>query len=980
MATTKITTPKLFDFSSLNTALQLPTGDTASRPSSPSTGEWRYNNETKYVEYWDSTEWREIDTESLPIADDFPQQNFNVSTYAGSGAAQTINAKFDQAANLNGSNSSIDFTPNNPVIFPNTTGGTLSFWIRPNSVSTNQDIFATSPNGGWSSPYGQLIRLANNGKMQLYQYSTTGGNALSSPLETSTLSVNVWTHVALSYEGNSIGDAIQFYINGSPDGNTTLSADSPLGNSSNNLQVRIGYRNDSGIQNPYDGAIDQVRIYHSKLSDADVLNLYNNETATTASSLNFPSGKTAIATYQFNGNAADVSGTYGGTTTNIGYTGLLFQPDFVWVKRSSSSEDNVLFDSVRGVQEQIRSNSSGQQSTKTNALSSFDSDGFTTGDNNALNTNNQTYVAWCWKAGGAPTTDNVAGVGNVPTSGSVKVDSADSTAALTGTIAAKKISANTKAGFSIVRYDGTGTAGTIDHLLGDVPNLILVKRTDSSGNWIVGSTEIDSNSWGKILQLDLTDAEQTYDGFNNTPPTTSVFSLGTKPPVNNGSGEYIAYCFANINSYQKIGSYTGNGSANGPIINTGFEPAFVLVKNVDDNGSNWIIVDNKRNTANPRNLGLFPQGDFPESSFTNGINFFTNGFQVVDTDNDFNGNGDTLFYLAIAANVESAPTLANSFSTDEWTGTSAIQNVYSSIAPNFSWTKNKGSNTAYYLFDSVRTSGYEIYSNLTNSQYYDPNTLTSFNPNGFSLGTGTGVNNSGQNYIAWNWKATELPAINTDGTITSQVSANQAAGFSILKYTGDGSTSKTVGHGLSSAPEFVIVKRIDSSADWYVWITAVMSITGSTSDYIVLNSDAQKVTAASVTNIWGGNVPSATTIGVGDSGGSNANGGEYISYCWHSVAGYSKIGSYSGSGVSGKEVTLDFSPSFVLIKRTNASAGWVIVDDKRGTAELYPNLPNQEDTTATNIVLGTNKFTLNTTGSWYNASGGTYFYMAIKIN
>ena len=478
----------------------------------------------------------------------------------------------------------------------------------------------------------------------------------------------------------------------------------------------------------------------------------------------------------------------------------------------------------------------------------------------------------------------------------------------------------------------------------------------------------------------MTDAEQTYDGFNNTPPTTSVFSLGTKPPVNNGSGEYIAYCFANINSYQKIGSYTGNGSANGPIINTGFEPAFVLVKNVDDNGSNWIIVDNKRNTANPRNLGLFPQGDFPESSFTNGINFFTNGFQVVDTDNDFNGNGDTLLYWAIAANVESAPTLANSFSTDEWTGTSAIQNVYSSIAPNFSWTKNKGSNTAYYLFDSVRTSGYEIYSNLTNSQYYDPNTLTSFNPNGFSLGTGTGVNNSGQNYIAWNWKATELPAINTDGTITSQVSANQAAGFSILKYTGDGSTSKTVGHGLSSAPEFVIVKRIDSSADWYVWITAVMSITGSTSDYIVLNSDAQKVTAASVTNIWGGNVPSATTIGVGDSGGSNANGGEYISYCWHSVAGYSKIGSYSGSGVSGKEVTLDFSPSFVLIKRTNASAGWVIVDDKRGTAELYPNLPNQEDTTATNIVLGTNKFTLNTTGSWYNASGGTYFYMAIKIN
>ena len=150
MATTKIDNPNLFDFSSLNTALQLPTGDTASRPSSPSTGEWRYNNELKYVEYYDGGTWRQIDTEAIPDPGEFPQQNFNVSTYIGSGAAQTINAKFDQAANLNGSNSSIDFTPNKPVIFPDTTGGTLSFWIRPNSFSASQDIIVTSPNGGWS--------------------------------------------------------------------------------------------------------------------------------------------------------------------------------------------------------------------------------------------------------------------------------------------------------------------------------------------------------------------------------------------------------------------------------------------------------------------------------------------------------------------------------------------------------------------------------------------------------------------------------------------------------------------------------------------------------------------------------------------------------------------------------------------------------------------------------------------------------------
>jgi len=663
MATTKITTPKLFDFSSLNTTLQLPTGDTASRPSAPSTGEWRYNNELKYVEFWDSTTWRQIDTEALPI---FPDQNFNVNTYVGSSSTQIINAKFDQAANLNGSNSSIDFTPNNPVIFPDT-GGTLSFWIKPNTVSADQDIFATSPNGGWSPPYGQLIRLGSNGKMQLYQYSTGGGNALStSPLETSTLNADVWTHVALSYEGNSIGDAIQFYINGSPDGNTTLSADSPLGNSSYNLQVRIGYRNDSGIQNPYDGGIDQVRIYNSKLSNTDVSNLYNNETATTASTLNFPSGKTAIATYQFNGNAADVSGTYGGTTTNIGYTGLLFQPDFVWVKRRSSTEDNVLFDSVRGAQEQLRSNSDGAQSTKTNALSSFDSDGFTTGDNNALNTNDQTYVAWCWKAGGAPTTNNVAGIGNVPTSGSVKVDDADSTAALTGTIVAKKISANTKAGFSIVQYDGApgatsdssnngGVGWNIDHSLGVAPSLIIIKKTNNLGGFYVGADAISASPWttgnGESLVLNDDSPKGSPGGSTkiwNSAPTTTTFNVGGWDVVNRSGDSYIAYCFANISGYQQAGNYTGNGNSSGPTINTGFEPAFLLVKNIDVS-KYWYIVDNKRSPTNPRNKELYSNRSDAEVTMVS-VDFLTNGFQIVTTDSGYNANGEKYLYLAIAAN------------------------------------------------------------------------------------------------------------------------------------------------------------------------------------------------------------------------------------------------------------------------------------------------------------------------------------------
>ena len=128
---------------------------------------------------------------------------------------------------------------------------------------------------------------------------------------------------------------------------------------------------------------------------------------------------------------------------------------------------------------------------------------------------------------------------------------------------------------------------------------------------------------------------------------------------------------------------------------------------------------------------------------------------------------------------------------------------------------------------------------------------------------------------------------------------------------------------------------------------------------------------------WGA-VPTSSLFTVTNNSSLTNASKPHIAYCFHSVSGYSKISTYSGTGVSGKEITLDFNPSFVLIKRTNATAWWVIVDDKRGTKELYPHLNNAEDTATTSIVLGANKFTLNSTGTWYNASGGTYLYMAFK--
>ena len=304
-------------------------------------------------------------------------------------------------------------------------------------------------------------------------------------------------------------------------------------------------------------------------------------------------------------------------------------------------------------------------------------------------------------------------------------------------------------------------------------------------------------------------------------------------------------------------------------------------------------------------------------------------------------------------------------------GSQYISNV--GFEPDLVWIKERTGSAWHILTDSVRGANKTIYSNDTYQEESLTNVMNSFESNGFMVAHNSAYssvfsNRNNEDYVAWVWKGGGDAAPNTQGTITSQVSANTDAGFSIVKYTADGSASMTVGHGLSQSPEIVISKRLDSSQDWGVYTN--VSTGNNTTNWLSLN-DADAYGSGSFMTL-SSTLLSAVAIGAFWTQGSQ------IAYCFHSVAGYSKISSYAGSGASGKEVALDFSPSFVMIKRTNAAAGWVIIDDQRGSKELYPHAANAEDASTTNIVLGTNKFTLNTAGSWYNASGGNYLYMAFK--
>lgn len=729
MATTKITSPDLFNLESLNTALKLPSGTTAERPTSPSTGEWRYNTTTNLIEFWDGGEWRDLQSEDIPP---IPSENFNVVLYTGTGSAQSI-------------------------------------------------------------------------------------------------------------------------------------------------------------------------------------------------------------------------------------TGVGFKPDLVWIKERSGSAWHSWFDTTRGVGNRLSSNSVNAQNFDIQRLSSFDADGFSLGTDGDVNGSGKTFVAWCWKVGGGTTSSN--------TEGSITSD----------------VQANTKAGFSLVKFTGTGANGTVGHGLGVAPEIIIFKNYPAISGWKMFTNQTPSPAT-QVMELQDTSGFQTpTNPFNSTLPTSSVFSLGTYGDVNASGGTFIAYCFASVAGYSKVGSYTGNGSITGPLVNTGFEPAMIILKEYDGT-DNWAIVDNKRSTTNPRQNWLRP--NLSNAEFNNGVDsivFLSNGFQIgggSSASGFLNENGKNYLYIAFASDASAAPALPDSFANKLYTGTSATNSITGlGFSPSLSWFKSRSNATSNVLHDTVRGGLSRIFSNSTAAASTTADGFVSFDSDGFTLdGTGSGgdVNGSGRTYVSWNWKANPMPSILTDGTIQSIASANQAAGFSIVKYVGNGVQGATVAHGLGSAPDLIILKDLSSTESWLVG----NSESGWTKAMHLDLSNADNASDL----YWDDTAPTSSVFSLGATGSSyNVNGNQYIAYCWHSLTGFSKIGSYTGDGTTTKTITTGFQPNFVLIKVTDGADNWVILDSARGGSKnLKPNSSAAEATEpGTNVEFLSTGFKLIGSGpglGQVNGNGNDYIYMAFKEN
>ena len=316
--------------------------------------------------------------------------------------------------------------------------------------------------------------------------------------------------------------------------------------------------------------------------------------------------------------------TGNGATQSI--TGVGFQPDMVWIKKRSGDENHFLFDAVRGVTKYIFPNANNLESTDGNSLNAFGTDGFTVGSVDGVNENSQTFVSWNWKANGQ---------------GSSNTD---------GSINTTYTSVNTTSGCSVVKYNANATAGaTVGHGLGVIPKMIIVKElTGSVNDWTVYHASVGNTTRGILNE---TNAWGSNAAWNNTTPTSSVFTIGSGSVVNRSGSTYMAYCFAEKQGFSKFGNYTGNGNANGTFVYTGFKPAWVMYKSSTLSES-WKIYDAARQPNNVVNLALDANSSGAENSGGGGndIDFLSNGFKQRTNDSRANGSGATYIYMAFAQN------------------------------------------------------------------------------------------------------------------------------------------------------------------------------------------------------------------------------------------------------------------------------------------------------------------------------------------
>jgi hypothetical protein len=491
--------------------------------------------------------------------------------------------------------------------------GNLAFSV-PNSTNNSQATFAVS-SGKWY--WETIFTAAHELGVQQTGLTARRTNAVTYNKDgTKYVNGTNSAYGATYTNGDVIGTALDmtggtvtFYKNNVSQGSISLSG---VGITNGTMTISAGGAlTQTGTVN-----FGQQSFTYTPPTGFNALNTYNLPTPTIANGAQYM----AATTYTGNGSTQTI--TNGGNNT----IGTTFQPDFVWIKSRSDAVGNRLLNSITGVYNYLISNSTLAESTDTTSLTAFNSNGFSLGAAaaNGFNTNGSTYIGWQWQANKGTNVTNTNG-------------------SITSTV-----SANTTAGFSVVTYTGTGANATVGHGLGVIPNMIIAKvRSTSGADWTVYHSSLGATQG---LFLDTTAAATTNANFwNNTAPTSSVYSVGSSGGTNNSGNTMIAYCWAAVAGYSAFGSYTGNGSTDGPFIFTNFRPRWVMFKRSDGTGY-WLIKDSSRNGYNQTDPLLYANASDAEYSAAGAIDILSNGFKLRATSLESNASGGTYVWAAFSEN------------------------------------------------------------------------------------------------------------------------------------------------------------------------------------------------------------------------------------------------------------------------------------------------------------------------------------------
>jgi hypothetical protein len=538
--------------------------------------------------------------------------------------------------------------------------------------------------------------------------------------------------------------------------------------------------------------------------------------------------------------------------------------------------------------------------------------------------------------------------------------------------------------FDVVTYTGTGSNTTIAHSLGSVPGSIIVKRTDTTAAWAVYHRSLANTEY---LVLNSTAVKATgATWWNSTTPTSAVFSVGTDASVNASGGTYVAYLFAHdaggfgltgTDNVISCGSYTGNGSTTGTLVNLGFEPQWLLVKMSSNSGYYWELVDNMRGIpTGGKDAVIWPNVSDAEYSGGQEFDLASNGFYPMGAASNSNVSGETYIYIAIRRGPMKVPTLGTSvFGLDASSagGSGGVLGAITASDLVINSQRDPAANSPFVFIDRLRGVGQPntgsttraLYSSNTNAETTVDSTSTS--------STAEGVNGANLTSSAGRSSAIRTVQQGPGGSVAYNLI--RAPGFfDEVCYTGTGSAT-TFSHNLTVAPEMMIIKNRSSASHWIVYTAAL----GNTKA-LEFTTSGPTTTAAFFNNTS----PTSSVFTVNSTASVNGSGSSLVAYLFATCAGVSKVGSYTGNGTT-QTINCGFTGGarFVLIKRTDSTGDWYVWDSARGIVAgndpyLLLNSTAAEVTSTDYIDTASTGFEISSTApAAINASAGTFIFLAI---